>query len=54
MTLLTTDIIAIIIALLGACTVVVISIRAYGTLMREHIKLERAHAELLRKSKVSS
>lgn len=54
MTLLTTDILAIIIALLGACTVMVISVRAYGRLMNEHIQLERAHAELLNKSKVSS
>jgi len=54
MTLLTTDILAIIIALLGACTVIIISIRAYGTLMREHIQLERAYAELQRKSEVLS
>ena len=53
MTLLTTDILAIIIALGGACTVMIVSIRAYGRLMNEHIQLERAHAAMLHKNKVS-
>jgi hypothetical protein len=53
MTLLTTDVLAIIIALGSACAVMVLSIRAYGRLMNEHIQLERAYAELLHKNKVS-
>ncbi len=46
MLLQTTDIIAIIIALAGACTVMVVSIQAHGRLMRENRQLRMELAEL--------
>lgn len=46
MALETTDITAIIIALAGACVVIVASIRAHGQLMRENQELRKRLVEL--------
>lgn len=46
MTLQTGDITAIIIALAGACVVIVVSIRAHGQLMRENRELRKRLVEL--------